>query len=131
MPKTSDLFNDRITVRFSEAIAENIKKGKVDPSITTLFNKWGVVKHYKRFPHTEKPKVAFVDGERTVNLNPIYVLEVHPMTNLEGMINDFLDLATVEYAEPNFWARTSLLPNDQYVNSGAMYFLSKIQAHGT
>jgi len=129
MPKTSDLFNDRITVRFAEGIAENIEKGKLDPTIAALFTKWGVVKHYKRFPHTEKPKVAFIDGERTVNLNPIYVLQVNPMTNLEGMINDFLSLETVEYAEPNFWAKISYVPNDQYVNSGAMYFLNNIQAY--
>jgi serine protease len=129
MPKTAELFNDRITVRFSVADGKLLEKGTVPTEFDALFKKWGVRDFYKRFRGCEVPTQAFINGERTVDLNPIFVLKVSAMTNLEAMINDFLQVSSVEYAEPIFWDRISVITNDPLVTGGQSYFLRNIDAY--
>jgi subtilisin family serine protease len=50
------------------------------------------------------------------------------MTNLEGMINDFLTLTSVEYAEPMFWSKTSVITNDPFVSGGQSYYHQKVDS---
>ena len=129
MPKTADLFNDRISVRFSVDDAKAIEDGKVPTEINAIFKKWNVQEYYKRFKGCEVPKEAYIAGERTVDLNPIFVIKVSAMTNLEGLINSFLELNSVEFAEPMFWSRTSVITNDPLVSGGQTYFLQNINAY--
>lgn len=89
----------------SGEIIVKLKEGKALEDIKELNAKYNIISAEKVFKETTDP-----------NLDNSYILKIDPSIDILSMARDYSDNPNVEYAEPNYIAKTQIAPADPLIN---------------
>lgn len=126
----NDYLPKTIIVKIDDSYKKSLSKNSISiAALNSLMQKIGAEQTMQMFPnakYTSSNKGAWNESH---NLSTIYKIKYTADIPLTDVINEFLKLSEVVYAEPSYVYRLDYIPNDPDTNSSRNYYQKIIKAY--
>lgn len=126
----SDYMAKTIVVKIDARHKNNLQRNAIAlASVNNLMQKIGANTASQMFPNASPSTLKTKYYTETKDLSGIYKIKYTADIAIEEVINEFLRLEEVVYAEPSYIYRTSYIPNDPDTLSSKNYYQKIIKAY--
>lgn len=125
-----DYMPNTVVVKIDSKYKSSLQRSSIGvDAINNLMQKIGAESSNQMFPNSKPSTQRGQSVDVVRDLSGIYKIKYTANIPIEDVINEFLKLEEVVYAEPSYIYRTSYIPNDPDTLSGKNYYQKIIKAY--
>lgn len=125
-----DYQSNTVVIKIDAKYKNNLQRSSIAlDAVNRLMQKIGAETANQMFPNSKPSTLRNKYYTATYDLSGIYKIKYSANISVDEVINEFLRLEEVVYAEPSYIYRTSYIPNDPDTLNGKNYYQKIIKAY--